>query len=80
MVERPGGFELVAAGAFFGWVRHRFDGGTDEVVKRLVLDHDVLTIPGTAFAPADEGFLRFSFGNVDHDELHELGRRLVELG
>ena len=80
MVNRPGGFELVAAGAFFGWVRHPFEARTDEIVKRLVLDHDVLAIPGTAFTPADGGFLRFSFANVVDDEVHELGRRLAELG
>lgn len=80
MASRPGGFELVAAGAFFGWVRHPFDMSTDELVKQLVLDHDVLAIPGTAFTPTDEGFLRFSFANLDHEQLRELGRRLTELG
>jgi aspartate/methionine/tyrosine aminotransferase len=79
MAEQPGGFELVAAGAFFGWVRHPFESATDEVVKRLVLDHDVLAIPGTAFTPTDEGYLRFSFANLGNDELLELARRLHEL-
>lgn len=79
MSECPGGFELVASGAFFGWVRHPFGVPTDEVVKRLVLDLDVLAIPGTAFTPTDEGFLRFSFANLDHDQLRDLGRRLAEL-
>ncbi len=80
MTERPGGFELAAAGAFFGWVRHPFDDlDTDEVIKRLVLDHDVLAIPGTAFTPTDERWLRFSFANLDEGELVELGARLREL-
>lgn len=79
MSSRPGGFELVASGAFFGWVRHPFDVPSDDVVKRLVLDLDVLTIPGTAFTPTDEGFLRFSFANLDDDQLHDLGRRLAVL-
>lgn len=80
MAGRPGGFELVAAGAFFGWVRHPFGVPSGDVVRRLVLDHDVLTIPGTAFTPADEGYLRFSFANLEPHELHELGSRLAELG
>lgn len=81
MAGRPGGFELASAGAFFGWVRHPFlDLGTDEVIKRLVLDHDVLAIPGTAFTPTDERWLRFSFANLPPDDLHELGRRLAEMG
>jgi aspartate/methionine/tyrosine aminotransferase len=80
MAERPGGFELVTAGAFFGWVRHPFpDVATTEVVKRLVLDHDVLVIPGTAFMPTDERWIRFSYANLDEHELDELGTRLAEM-
>jgi aspartate/methionine/tyrosine aminotransferase len=77
MAERPGGFELAAAGAFFGWVRHPDVGSsTAEVVRRLVLEHDVLAIPGTAFTPDDDGWIRFSFANLDDDDLRELGHRL----
>ncbi|MEZ5217820.1 MAG: aminotransferase class I/II-fold pyridoxal phosphate-dependent enzyme [Ilumatobacteraceae bacterium] len=80
MADRPGGFELVTAGAFFGWVRHPFaETPTAEVVKRLVLDHDVLVIPGTAFTPTDERWLRFSFANLDESELDELAVRLSEV-
>jgi len=81
MGENPGGFKLNSAGAFFGWVTHpRPDLSSDEVIKRLVLDHDVLAIPGTAFTPDDRGFLRFSFANLDPRQLDELGVRLEEFG
>ena len=81
MAARPGGFRLAASGAFFGWVRHPFDRvPVAEVVRRLVLDHDVLVIPGTAFTPTDGGWLRFSFANLDPADLIELGDRLVEAG
>ncbi|MEM7271736.1 MAG: aminotransferase [Actinomycetota bacterium] len=80
MADRPGGFELASAGAFFGWVRHPFtDLDTAEVIKRLVLDHDVLAIPGTAFTPTDERWVRFSYANLSGDQLDELGERLGEL-
>jgi aspartate/methionine/tyrosine aminotransferase len=80
MAERPGGFELVTAGAFFGWVRHPFIGvPTGDVVERLVLDHDVLVIPGTAFTPGDERWIRFSYANLDEHELDRLGSRLAEI-
>ena len=79
MANRPGGFELASAGAFFGWVHHPFDLATDEVIKRLVLNHDVLAIPGTAFTPTDERWVRFSFANLDEADLQELGRRLAEM-
>ncbi len=81
MAARPGGFELVSAGAYFGWVRHPLDGvAAEEVVRRLVLDHDVLVIPGTAFTATDRGMLRFSFANLTEAELDELPGRLAEVG
>ena len=81
MSERPGGFELITSGAFFGWVRHPFDDvSTADVVKRLVLDHDVLVIPGTAFLPTDDRWLRLSFANLESDDFAELGRRLEATG
>lgn len=80
MAAAPGGFRLATSGAFFGWVRHPFaDLPTDEVIKRLVLDHDVLAIPGSAFTPTDDRWIRFSFANLDEEDLHELGRRLEEM-
>jgi aspartate/methionine/tyrosine aminotransferase len=80
MAARPGGFELASAGAYFGWVRHPFeDLPTAEVIKRLVLDHDVLAIPGTAFTPSDERWLRFSYANLEFDQFDELAARLSEM-
>lgn len=81
MGQRPGGFELVQSGAFFGWVRHPFEGrATDDVVKQLIVEHDVLTIPGSAFTPEDQGFLRFSFANLDPTLFADLSRRLEAMG
>ena len=80
MAPDPGGFSLVSAGAYFGWVRHPFNGvPTSDVVRRLVLDHDVLVIPGDAFTPTDEQMLRFSFANLTPTEIEELPRRLAEM-
>ena len=78
MAHRPGGFELVTAGAYFGWVRAPGSEPTGEIVRRLVVEHDVLTIPGTAFTPTDEGMIRFSFANLLPDEITELGVRLAD--
>ena len=81
MRSSPGGFELVSSGAFFGWVRHPFaSASTAEVVKTLVLEHDVLVIPGTAFMPTDERWLRFSFANLETREFAELATRLSQCG
>ncbi|MEZ5226463.1 MAG: aminotransferase class I/II-fold pyridoxal phosphate-dependent enzyme [Acidimicrobiales bacterium] len=81
MATDPGGFVLANAGAYFGWVRHPHVGvGDREMVRRLVVDHDVLVIPGTAFTPTDERWLRFSFANLEIDDFAELANRLTEAG
>jgi aspartate/methionine/tyrosine aminotransferase len=78
MAGAPGGFELANAGAYFGWVRHPLIGVDDrEMVRRLVVDHDILVIPGTAFTPTDDRWLRFSFANLEIDDFAELAARLA---
>ena len=76
MADKPGGFELRSAGAYFGWVRHPFEEPTIDVVRRLLVDHSVLTIPGHAFTGDDEGFIRFSFANLPLEDFDELATRL----
>ncbi|MEM7141586.1 MAG: aminotransferase [Actinomycetota bacterium] len=78
MAERPGGYVLVSAGAYFGWVRHPFDESTEQVVQRLAVDHGVLAIPGVAFTPTDDGMIRFSFANMEADDVAVLRDRLEE--
>ncbi|MGA6158498.1 aminotransferase [Stenotrophomonas sp. NPDC087984] len=77
LAERPGDFELLSCGGFFGWVRHPFaDRGTDDVVRDLITRYDTLVIPGTAFLPDDRQVFRVSFGNVDRAGLTEFAGRL----
>lgn len=80
MAPNPGGFSLACSGAFFGWVRHPFPQlPSSEVVRRLVLDHDVLVIAGTAFTPTDDQWLRFSYANLEPSQFGELALRLREM-
>jgi aspartate/methionine/tyrosine aminotransferase len=77
LAGRPGGFELLTSGGFFGWIRHPFAGrGTDAVARDLITRYDTLVISGTAFLPDDRQALRVSFGNVDLAGLAEFARRL----
>jgi len=81
MEGRPGGFKVISSGAYFGWVQHpRPDLTTQEVVRRLVLEHDVLTIPGTAFTNTDQAMIRMSFANLEPTQVDELPSRLNEFG
>lgn len=56
----PGGFELQATGAFFGWVRYPFAASAHEVVRALVREQDVAVLPGSLCTPSDERYPRFS--------------------
>jgi aspartate/methionine/tyrosine aminotransferase len=77
LAARPGGFELLSCGGFFGWIRHPFAGrGTDEVARDLITRYDTLVISGTAFLPGDRQVFRVSFGNVDVAGLTEFAGRL----
>ncbi|MGW4400387.1 aminotransferase [Amycolatopsis nivea] len=81
MAGRPGGFRLCSAGGFFGWVRHPFaDRPTEDVVRELVMRHDILVVPGTAFLPDDRGMLRVSCSNLDPADAGELAARLRRAG
>jgi aspartate/methionine/tyrosine aminotransferase len=81
MADRPGGFELLSAGGFFGWIRHPFvDRATDDVVRELAISYDTLVIPGTAFLPDDRGTFRVSFSNIDRAAIEDFAGRLAAAG
>jgi aspartate/methionine/tyrosine aminotransferase len=79
MADRPGGFELLAGGGFFGWIRHPFPGRTStDVVRDLVIEQDMLLLPDTAFGPADpdQGALRVSISNLGQAQVTDFAARL----
>lgn len=78
MAERPGGFELLSAGGYFGWVRHPYgQRSTGDVVRDLAVRLDTLVIPGTAFQPDDRGAIRVSYTNADKDAIRDFADRLA---
>jgi len=81
MSSRPGGYEVVTSGAFFAYVRHPFESEAASVVgRRLATEHNLFTIPGSAFGPGQERHLRLAFGNVDHDGITAAVERLSRAG
>ncbi|BBK45229.1 aminotransferase [Allostella vacuolata] len=73
------GYELVSCGAYFAYVRHPHRGrGAKDVSRHLAQDLGILTVPGSAFGPGQEDFIRFAFANVDGEAMPEMARRLAE--
>ena len=66
-----------ADGAFYFLAR--VDGGRDPVglVERLIRQHRIAVIPGTAFGMDDGCYLRIGYGAVDATVMREGMRRLV---
>jgi aspartate/methionine/tyrosine aminotransferase len=81
MASNPGGFELAACGGFFGWVRHPFPARhTTDVVRELLVSHDMLLIPGTAFLPDDRQMIRASVANLPLPDIEDFAHRLARAG
>jgi aspartate/methionine/tyrosine aminotransferase len=81
LADRPGGFTLLSCGGYFAWARHPWpDRPTADVVRRLVVEQDLLVVPGTAFEPGDRGTIRLSVGPLDAAGTDDLVQRLVAAG
>lgn len=71
-------FDLVSAGAYFAYIRHRFSNRSSlEVAKALLEKSHVLALPGTMFGPGQEEYLRLAFANVEADRIPEIVTRLA---
>jgi aspartate aminotransferase len=65
-------------GGFYGWADIRATGeSSEELAERLLRDHHVALVPGSAFGPQGEGFLRITCVKSRAD-LEEGIRRLRE--
>jgi len=74
------GWTLLSSGAYFGYVRHPFDGTSSlQVAMRMAQEAGILTIPGTFFGEDQEAYLRFAFANAGHDIIAALPERLAAL-
>lgn len=61
--ERP--FRLNASGSFFAWVQHPWpDLSSRQAARRLLTEYGILCLPGGAFGPGLENYLRLALGNL----------------
>ena len=59
-------FEL-PDGAFYFFVNVSRFGSCVDIARRILVRRKVVTIPGAAFGPSGEGYLRLSFAASDED-------------
>ena len=73
----PGVEWIQGSGGLFGFAR--VDGCTDSAaLSRALLEQaHVVTIPGSAFGPSGEGYLRLSYGRAGEPQLVEAASRLA---
>ncbi len=73
-------FQLIASGGFFAWVRHPWPQLTGrQAARRLVEQAHLLCLPGEAFGPGLEGYLRLAFGNIHEEDIPTAVERFVEI-
>lgn len=58
MLDALSGHDVTAEGAFYGWLK---TGGDSLKLAYRLLEKGVVTIPGIAFGPRGEGYLRVSY-------------------
>ena len=77
------GWNLMGLGAYFAYVEHPFDIGSDEVARRLVSEASILLLPATMFMPSSDTSgtrqLRIAFANLDRSGIGTLFDRLQVL-
>jgi aspartate/methionine/tyrosine aminotransferase len=65
-------FKLIASGSFFAWVKHPWKDLTGrQAAKWLVEEANLICLPGEAFGPGLEPYLRLAFGNIEVTQIAE---------
>ena len=71
-------YRLVSAGAYFAYVEHPFEIPSRDVVKRLIQDYEIISLPGSYFGKQQENFIRFAFANINQSYFDEVIARLID--
>lgn len=71
-------FDLSASGSFFAWVSHPWPHlGSWDVARRLA-ESQLVCLPGAAFGPDLDAYLRMAIGNLSVDRFASAIDRLIE--
>ena len=70
-------WQIDSVGAYFAYVRHPFNGETSaSVAEQLTRQAGAICLPGSAFGPQQEQYVRLAFANASLEQIHDLPRRL----
>ncbi len=70
-------YRLISAGAYMAYIEHPFvDRTAHDVARALAIEHGLLCMPGSAFGPRQDRYLRFAFANTDTNRMPDLTARL----
>ena len=76
-LETAPGWQIEASGAYFAYVRHPYPGvGSAMVAEHLARDLGAVCLPGVAFGPGQDAYVRMAFANADTAALQDLAGRL----
>lgn len=72
-------FRMAASGSFFAWIEHPWGNLSGrEAARKLADEADLICLPGEAFGPGLESYLRLAFGNIDVEKIPEAISRFAE--
>ena len=71
-------YRLVCAGAYFAYIEHPFDASSRDVVKGLIENFELVSLPGVYFGQRQEKFIRLAFANVHESCFDEVVKRLIQ--
>ncbi len=71
-------YRLISAGAYFAYIEHPFVSSSRDVVRSLIENFELLSLPGVYFGPQQEKFIRLAFANVEGQYFDEVVNRLIQ--
>ncbi|MDH3999498.1 MAG: aminotransferase [Desulfuromonadales bacterium] len=74
-------FQRIASGGFFAWVRHPWNDLDSRAATRRLLEQSGLAcLPGAAFGPGLDAYLRLAFGNLPAEKIPLAVERFLAVG
>lgn len=70
-------YRLVSAGAYFAYIEHPFEASARDVVKRLIQQQEIVSLPGSYFGRDQDRFIRFAYANVHERNFEDIIQRLL---